>query len=272
MATPQTREQLKQYCLRRLGFPVIEINIDDAQIEDRMDDALQFFAEYHFDGVERTYLSKQVTQTDIDRKYIDLTEPTLEDASNNIVAAPALDPFGKSIISVVRCFQLFDTLGGTGMFDARYQIALNDLYGLRTNTYSDSLTIYNFTRSHMQMLQDMLTPEKAVTFSRVTNRIYLDMDWKTHAVKGNYLVFEAYKILDPNLYGEIFNDRLLKEYCTAKIKEQWGMNLSKFNNVSLPGGVTLNGGEILQSARQEIQALEEQVQNKYELPPQFYVG
>jgi hypothetical protein len=272
MAKPQTREELKQYCLRRLGFPVIEINIDDAQIEDRIDDALQFFAEYHFDGVERCYLSKQVTQTDIDNKYIDLTQPTPADATYNIVAAPALDPEGKNIISVIRCFQLFDTLGGTGMFDARYQIALNDLYGLRTNTYSDSLITYNYTRSHMQLLQDMLTPEKAVNFSRVTNRIYLDMDWKTHAVVGNYLVFEAYRILDPNLYGEIFNDRLLKEYCTARIQEQWGMNLSKFNNVSLPGGVTLNGGEILQSARQQIETLEQQVQNKYELPPNFFVG
>lgn len=272
MSTPLSRDGLKQYCLRRLGYPVIEINIDDAQIEDRIDDALQFFAEYHFDGVERVYLRKQITQTDIDRGYIDLTEPTLEDASKNIVAAPALDPNGKSIISVVRCFQLFDTLGGTGMFDARYQIALNDLYGLRTNTYSDSLITYNYTRSHMQLLQDMLTPEKSVRFSRVTNKIYVDMDWKNIAKLGEFMLFEAYKILDPALYGEIYNDRLLKEYTTAIIKEQWGMNLSKFNNVSLPGGVTLNGTEILQSAKQEKQALEEQVQNKYELPPHFFVG
>jgi hypothetical protein len=272
MAQPQTREQLKQYCLRRLGYPVIEINIDDAQIEDRIDDALQFFAEYHFDGVERCYLRKQITQEDIDQKYIDLTLPTLADPSKGIEAAPALDPNGKSIISVIRCFQLYDTLGGTGMFDARYQIALNDLYGLRTNTYSDSLISYNFTRSHMQMLQDMLTPEKAVTFSRVTNRIYVDMDWETHPVIGNYMMFEAYRVLDPETYGEIFNDRLLKEYCTYRIQEQWGMNLSKFNNVSLPGGVTLNGGEILSSARENIKELEQQVQNKYELPPNFFVG
>ena len=272
MAQPQTREELKQYALRRLGYPVIEINVDDTQIEDRIDDALLFFAEYHFDGVERCYLRKQITQTDIDRKYIDLTEPTLVDASKGIAAAPALDPQGKHIISVVRCFQLFDTLGGTGMFDARYQIALNDMYGLRTNTYSDSLISYNITRSHMQMLQDMLTPEKAVTFSRVTNRIYLDMDWSTHAGLGQYLVFEAYRVLDPETYGEIYNDRLLKEYCTFKIQEQWGMNLSKFNQVSLPGAVTLNGGEILQVARDKIDNIEQQVQNKYELPPNFFVG
>jgi hypothetical protein len=270
--TPTSREQLKQYCLRRLGYPVIEINIDDSQIEDRIDDALQFFSEYHFDGVERCYLKKQITQQDIDNRYIDLLEPTVADASKGIEAAPALDPDGKSIITVIRCFQLFDTLGGTGMFDARYQIALNDLYGLRTNTYSDSLIGYNYTRSHMQMLQDMLTPEKAITFSRVTNKIYIDMDWTTHTTVGNYMMFEAYRVLDAETYGEIYNDRLLKLYTTAKIKEQWGANLSKFSGISLAGGITLNGQEIYSDARQEIEKLENEVQSKYEAPPNFFVG
>lgn len=274
MATPFTREELKQYALRRLGYPVIEINVDDAQIEDRIDDSLQFFADYHFDGVEKVYIPKQITQKDIDRRYIDLTEPTEEDntTSPKIKAAPAIDPNGQSIISVVRAFQLFDTLGGTGMFDARYQIALNDLYGLRTNTYSDSLQIYNYTRSHMQMLQDLLTPEKAVRFSRVTNKIFVDMDWKTHPKVGEYMMFEAYQVLDPEKYGEIYNDRVLKQYVTAKIKEQWGRNLSKFDGVSLPGGVSLNGLRILNEALEEIRKLEEEIQSKYELPPMFFVG
>lgn len=274
MATPFTREELKQYALRRLGYPVIEINVDDAQIEDRIDDSLQFFAEYHFDGVEKVYLPKQITQKDIDRAYIDLKEPTEEDNTTSpaIKAAPALDPTGQSIISVIKAFQLFDTLGGTGMFDARYQIALNDLYGLRTNTYSDSLQIYNYTRSHMQMLQDLLTPEKAVRFSRVTNKIFVDMDWKTHPKVGEYMMFEAYQVLDPEKYGEIYNDRILKQYVTAKIKEQWGRNLSKFDGVSLPGGVSLNGLRILNEAMEEIRKLEEEIQNKYELPPMFFIG
>lgn len=270
--TPTTREQLKQYCLRKLGYPVIEINIDDAQIEDRIDDALQFFAEYHFDGVEKCYLKKQITQTDIDRRYIELTEATEEDTENNIVAAPALDPTGNSIISVIRCFQLFDTLGGTGMFDARYQIALNDLYGLRTNTYSDSLIGYNYTRSHMQMLQDMLTPEKTVNFSRVTNRIYVETDWNTHMKVGEYVLFEAYRILDPEQYGEVYNDRILKEYCTAKIKEQWGANLAKFSGIVLAGGITLNGNEIYGDAKDTIDRIEKEIQDKYETPPNFMVG
>lgn len=274
MATPFTREELKQYALRRLGYPVIEINVDDAQIEDRIDDSLQFFADYHFDGVEKVYIPKQITQKDIDRRYIDLTEPTEEDNTTNpkIKAAPAIDPTGQSIISVVRAFQLFDTLGGTGMFDARYQIALNDLYGLRTNTYSNSLQIYNYTRSHMQMLQDLLTPEKSIRFSRVTNKIYVDMDWETHPQIGEYMMFEAYQVLDPEKYGDIYNDRMLKQYVTAKIKEQWGRNLSKFDGVSLPGGVSLNGLRILNEAQEEIRKLEDEIQSKYELPPIFFVG
>ena len=269
---PNSREELKEYCLRRLGYPVIQINIDDSQIEDRLDDALQYFSEYHFDGVERVYLPKQITQADIDRRYIDLKEGVTENTTLGLKTAPALDPTGRQIVSVVRCFQLFDTLGGTGMFDARYQIALNDLYGLRTNTYSDSLISYDITRRHMQMLQDMLTPEKTVEFSRVTNRIYINMDWKTHTEVGSYLMFEAYKILDPEQYTEIYNDWMLKKYCTAIIKFQWGQNLSKFSNVALPGGVTFDASTILTEARQEMQQIEEQIQSKYELPPNFMVG
>jgi hypothetical protein len=274
MAKPSTREQLKDYCLRRLGYPVVQINVDDSQIEDRVDDALQFFAEYHFDGVERVYLRKQVTQQDIERGYIDLTQPTLAatDDGIEIKAAPALDPDGNSIISVIRCFQLFDTLGGLGMFDAKYQIALNDLYGLRTNTYGDSLIGYNITRSHMQMLQDMLTPEKMIEFSRVTNRIYVETNWSEKMTKGDYLVFEAYKILDPSLYPEIYNDRLLKMYLTALIKQQWGLNLSKFSGMSLPGGVSFNGANMASEAKSEVEKIENEIQAKYELPPQGFIG
>lgn len=275
MAKPQSRAELKDYCMRRLGWPVVQINVDDSQIEDRVDDALQFFAEYHFDGVERTYFSKQVTQEDIDNGYIDLTKPTLADTDTDgivIKAAPAIDPDGNSIISVVRCFQLFDTLGGLGMFDAKYQIALNDLFGLRTNTYGDSLIGYNLTRSHMQMLQDMLTPEKSIRFSRVTNKIYVETNWKEKMTKGDYLVFEAYRILNPALYPEIYNDRLLKMYLTALIKLQWGLNLSKFSGMSLPGGVSFNGTNMASEAKAEVEKIEEEVQSRYELPPQGFIG
>ena len=98
------------------------------------------------------------------------------------------------------------------------------------------------------------------------------MDWKYQTSIGQYLMFEAYRALDPEVYGEIYNDRLLKLYATAKIKEQWGANLSKFSGVVLAGGITLNGSEIYSEARQEIEKLESEVQSKYETPPQFYVG
>ena len=272
---PTSRQELKDYCLRRLGYPVIQINVDDQQMEDRLDDALQYFSEYHFDGVERVYIPKQITQKDIDNRYIDLTqptEPTADELAMGIKAAPAIDPTGRDIVSVVRLFQLYDTLGGTGMFDAKYQIALNDMYGLRTNTYGDSLITYDITRRHMTMLQDMLTPEKIVEFSRVTNRIYIGMDWAAQATLGNFMMFEAWKILDPQKYPEIYNDLLLKKYCTAVIKFQWGQNLSKFSGVSLPGGVSFDASAILQESRQEMQQIEEQIQLKYEIPPGFITG
>jgi len=274
MAIPASRDGLKDYCLRRLGYPVIQINVDDAQIEDRIDDALQLFSEYHFDGVEKVYIRKQVEQKDVDRGYIDITEPTVADANAEIpiVAAPAIDPDGRSIISIVKCYQLFDTLGGSGMFDARYQIALNDLYGLRSNTYSQSMITYAITRSHMQMLQDLLTPEKSVEFSRVTNRIYVNMDWKGQTHIGEYMMFEGYKILNPEIYTDIYNDMLLKRYTTALIQQQWGSNMMKFGGVELPGGITLNGSDIFNQATNEVSRIETDIQSKWELPPQFIVG
>jgi len=275
MAKIQTRQELKDYCLRRLGYPVIEINVDDSQIEDRLDDALLLFSEMHYDGVERVFLPKQITETDIQQKYIDLTVATEADESKNIVAAPPMDPDGNSIISVVRVFQLFDTLGGSAgvnIFDAKYQIALNDLFGL----YSSGLVVgslqhYDITRRHLGLLQDYLTPENTVRFSKVTNKIYLDTDWKQLSA-GDFFLFEAYKILDPEVYTEIYNDRLLKAYATSLIKKQWGSNLSKYNGIALAGGVTLNGSQIFQEALQEIDLLEKEFSSRYELPPDFMVG
>jgi hypothetical protein len=278
MARIQTRQELKDYCLRRLGYPVIEINVDDAQIEDRLDDALLLFSEMHYDGTERVFLPKQVTQADIDRRYIDLEEATVADESKGIVAAPAMDPDGNSILSIVRVFQLFNTLGGSAgvnIFDAKYQIALSDMFGLYSSTGSGftmgSIQHYDITKRHLGLLQDYLTPEKAVRFSKVTNKIYLDTDWKNFMV-GDWVMFEAYKILDAEEYPEIYNDRLLKAYTTALIKKQWGSNLSKYNGIALAGGVTLNGSQIFTEAIQEIDLLEKEMSSRYELPPDFMVG
>jgi len=274
MGKPASRQALKDYCLRKLGYPVIKINVDDAQIEDRIDDALQFFAEYHFDGIEKVYARKQIEKRDIDRGYLDLTERTIADPNSfiPILAADPIDPDGQSIVSVLKIFQLYDTLGGTGMFDARYQIALNDLYGLRTNTYSQSMITYAITRSHMQMLQDLLTPEKTLEYSRVTNKLYVNMDWKEQAWLGQYIMFEAYRVLDPNKYTDIYNDRTLKKYTAELIKQQWGSNMMKFGGIELPGGITLNGIDVFNEASAQVDRIENDISSKFELPPQFFVG
>jgi len=247
MAKPTSRATLKEYALRSLGAPVIEINVDDAQLEDRIDDALQFFAEYHFDGVEKTYLKHQVTQDDIDNEYITVSD---------------------SVISVTKLFQFSE--GTVNLFDVRYQMALNDFYGLRNP--NQSMVQYDITKRHLSLIQDILSPEKSIRFSRVTNQIKIDMDWSEEVDVGDYLVAEAYAVLDPETYTEIYNDRLLKRYVIELFRRQWGSNLSKFEGIQLPGGVTFNGREIMERAQAEIDKIEENVQLMYELPPDFMVG
>ena len=250
MAKPNSRQQLKDYALRRLGYPVIEINVDDSQIEDRVDDALQFFAEYHFDGVEKMFYKHQVTSSDITNGYIDMND------------------VDSSIISVTRLFQFSDST--INMFDIRYQMALNDFYGLRSGL--SNISYYDSIKRHLALIQQTLDPEKQIRFSRVTNKLYVDMDWSEDIEANDYLMVEAYTILDPETYTEIYNDRLLKQYTTSLIKRQWGANLSKFENIQLPGGVSFNGTQLFEQAQQEIEKIEEEVQLKYELPPNFMVG
>ncbi len=250
MAQPATRQQLKDYALRRLGDPVIEINVDDAQVEDRLDDALQFFAEYHFDGVQKQFYKHQLTSDDMTNEYIDMNQ------------------VDSSVISVTRIFEQGNN--SVNMFDVRYQMALNDFYGVRTGM--GNLAQYDITKRHLALIQQMLDPEKAVRFSRVTNKLLIDTDWSENFSVGDFVVIEAYSILDPNTYTEIYNDRLLKEYVTSLIKRQWGMNLSKFQNITLPGGLSYNGAELYSQGQEEITKIEEEVQLKYELPPDFMVG
>ena len=250
MAQPATRQQLKDYALRRLGDPVIEINVDDSQVEDRLDDALQFFAEYHFDGVQKQFYKHQLTADDITNEYIDMNQ------------------VDSSVITVTRIFEQGNN--SVNMFDVRYQMALNDFYGVRTGM--GNMAQYDITKRHLALIQQMLDPEKAVRFSRVTNKLLIDTDWSEQFTVGDFVVIEAYSILDPDTYTEIYNDRLLKEYVTSLIKRQWGMNLSKFQNITLPGGLSYNGAELYSQGQEEITKIEEEVQLKYELPPDFMVG
>ena len=264
MATPTTREELKQYALRKLGAPVIEINVDDAQLEEALDDSLQIFAEYHFDGVEKVFYKYAVTETDITNGFIDVNNI----GSTGPNASPQVSP-GSSIVSVYKVFQFDEGGAGTNMFSVNYQLALSDVYGIRA---PGNMSQYAITQGYIQMLQDMLSPEKAVRFSRVTDRIYIDMDFDDLLNAGDFLLIEAYASLDPATYTDIFNDILLKKYTTAAFKYQWGTNLMKYQGINLPGGVQFNADQLMSQAKEEMERIEETLQDKYELPANFWVG
>jgi len=268
MATPSTRETLKQYCLRNLGKPVIDINVDDDQVEDRIDEALQYFAQYHVDGVERMYLKYLVTADDITRMTTDASESVTDNSvttawkqSANFLVVPS------SVISVVNVFPLSDR-ANLNMFDVRYQLRLNDLYDFS----STSIVHYQMTMQHLDFLDHILVGEKPMRFNQLSNRLYVDMDWGTDITAGEYLIFEVYRKVDPDTYTDLYDDIYLKRYLTALIKRQWGQNLSKFSGTAMLGGVTLNGPELFSSAIEEQQKLEEEIRLNYEEPPHMQQG
>tara|TARA_R110002012_G_scaffold204050_1_gene373614 strand:- start:18495 stop:19301 length:807 start_codon:yes stop_codon:yes gene_type:complete len=268
MAAPNSKQGIIDYAFRRLGAPVIEINVDQEQAEERVDDALQFFSERHFDGVERVYYQYQLTGDDIDNKYID---------TNSIGPANGSGgdgPTGRDILSIVRVFP-FGDLSTVNMFDVRYQMALTDYFGINRGLGAQSsmgMARFSSTKQYINMIQQIFDPEKSISFSKVTNRLHIEMDWKRDIQSGEYIVIEAFSSLNPEVFNEIYNDRLLKEYVTALVKRQWGINLSKFDGVQLPGGVSLRGGQIYQEALAEIAQIEQRVYSEYELPTDFQVG
>jgi hypothetical protein len=318
MAKPATRAQFKDYCLRRLGHPVIEINVDEDQIEDRVDDALQFFHDYHFDGCEKIYMKHKFTQEDIDRRWIYCPDP--------VIFVTSVLPFDDSNSSI-------------NMFDLRYQLRLHDLYDFTSVSYVS----YEITMQHIRTLNILFSGTPQYRFSRHLNRLFLDIDWSRDAQLGKYVVMECYRSLIPDnialtgtltgntssnvLTGtattfdrdliendlvslsdgqtvqvnrinsptqieilgslsanisnvtmtkvgvtDVWNDRFLKQYATAKIKEQWGMNMKKFGGIQLPGGVTLNGKETYDEAVLEIQKIEEEMQSYNILPSEMLMG
>jgi len=272
MAEPATRETLKQYALRALGKPVIEINADDDQLEDRLDEALQYFAQYHYDGVERMYLKHLITSADVARARSD-TSVTATDTADNSVTATWKEgdnwiPLPSSVISVVQVFP-FEESATNNMFDIRYQLRLNDLYDLSTT----SIIHYDMTMKHLDYLQHILVGEVPIRFNEHKNRLYLDMDWENDIEPDvDYIVVECWRKLDPTTYTDIYDDMFLKRYTTTLLKRQWGSNLSKFGGVAMLGGVTMNGETIYTQAIEEQQRLEEQIQLAYELPPMHMIG
>ena len=268
MAVPSTKATLKEYCLRALGKPVIDINVDDDQVDDRIDEAVQYFCQYHTDGVERMYLKYLVTEADITRMTTDSSESITQGSVTtawkqgaNFLVVPA------SVISVVNVFPLSDR-ANLNMFDVRYQLRLNDLYDFS----STSVIHYDMVLRNLDMLDHILVGEKPIRFNQYNNKLFVDMDWKTDITVGEYLVIECFRKLDPTVMTDVYNDIYLKRYVTALLKKQWGSNLSKFNGVAMLGGVTLNGQQIFSEALQDIQKLEEEIRGTYETPVTYMIG
>ena len=272
MATPTTKATLKSYCLRNLGYGVIDINVSDDQADDRLDEALQYFSQYHYDGVERMYLKHLITTADVARARSDTSE-TATDTGDNSVTATWKEgdnwiPIPSSVLSDVQVFPFAES-ATNNMFDIRYQLRLNDLYDLSTT----SIIHYDMTMKHLDYLQHILVGETPIRFNEHKNRLYLDMDWDNDIVADvDYIVIECWRKLDPTTYTDIYDDMFLKRYTTTLLKRQWGSNLSKFGGVAMLGGVTMNGETIYTQAIEEQLRLEEQIQLAYELPPMHMIG
>ena len=257
MAEITSRAQFKDYCLRRLGFPVIDINVDDDQVEDRIDDALQYWHDYHFDGLQKVYWIKRIDQTDVDNHYLDVTEA--QDRSNTAM----------EITGITRIFPIQDSQATVSMFDLRYQLRLNELYDFTSASYIN----YTLTQQHLRSLELLFTGEIPIRFQRHTQRLYIDWAWgKSQAPVGTVVVAECYALVNPDNFGKVWTDRWLKEYATALIKKQWGSNLKKFGGIQLPGGVILNGDKIFDEAEQEKIKLEEDMEKNYGGMLEFYMN
>ena len=248
MAVPNSRQTLIDYCLRTLGEPVLEVNVDEDQVSDRIDEALQFYQEYHSDAIYKVYHKHQITAADITNEYIAIPD---------------------AITTVQRIFPLNDENSSINMFDARYQIHLNDIFDLRN---AGALSNYYQTQQYMSTIDLLLNGTEQVRFNRHMNRLYIDADWGEDLKENDYVIVDAYRIVDPDTHTDVYNDMFLKRYAVALIKKQWGANLIKFEGMQLPGGVTLNGRQLYDDAVTEIAAVEEQMQLKYEMPPDFFMG
>ena len=247
MAQPTTRVEFREWCLRKLGKPVIEINVDRDQVEDRIDEALSYYWDYHFDGTEKTYLKHQVTQTDRDNGYIDVPE--------NIIGAVNIFPLNMSYLSP------------SNMFSAQYQFVLNHIHEIA----SYNMTNYVMSMSHLQFMEEILVGKQSIRYNRHVNRLYIDTNW-SHLEVGMWIVAECYSIVDPTVYTDVWKDRWLQNYATAKIKYQWGSNLTKFVGMTMPGNVQFNGEQILNDAMNDISALEEEMISSYSLPVADMIG
>lgn len=246
MTRPTTREEFKTKCLRKLGAPVLDINVDDEQLEDLIDDGLDWFYDYHFDGSHRVLYRHQITQTDIDNRYVDLDE---------------------TWIGVSRIMPINDSYSTTNLFNIRYQFHLNDLFNI---SYT-SIVPYYQAMTYVSELEQLFVGEQPIRYNRHRNRLQIDMDWDQITV-GEFIIIDGYQKTDPDNWSDVWSDRWLNRYVTALFKRQWGGNMKKFGGVQLPGGVELNGKEIYDEAQDEIQRLEEEMIVSYSMLDSHIIG
>lgn len=248
MANPTNREELKQFCLRKLGKPVLEINVADEQLEDRIDDALKMYHDFHYDGIERVIIQHEVTQDNIDNGFIQLSD---------------------TVISIEKILDLNTGSSNEILFDAQFHMTWDALYAF--NQTPTQMQYYTATQENLNLINQILNGKQLLRYRRHTDKLYIDMDWDKMDV-GNYIVIQAYQIIDPDVYPQVWADRWLREYTTELFKEQWGTNLTKYSGVQMPGGLTFNGEKILDDAKTRLRELEQELRDTYEEPPTFYMG
>jgi hypothetical protein len=281
MAIPSSRQGLVDYCKRKLGYPVLEINVADEQIDDLVDDALQVFHERHFDGIEKMYLKYKIQQSFLDRIQarggnqsagittttgsanitgIGTTTFTFEE-NQNFIQVP------DTVIGIEKIWKIDNRSISTNLFSVNYQLFLNEIYWFT----STELLNYTMTKRYLEDIDWILHPDKAIRFNKRQNRLYLDTDYSS--IKADdYLIIECYRILNPNDFTKVYNDSFIKPYLTALIKRQWGQNMMKFQGVKLPGGIELNGRQMYEDAEKELEKLKERMTYDYELPPMDLIG
>lgn len=243
---PTDRTTFKDWCLRRLGAPVIEINVDDDQVDDRVDEALIYFGDYHFEGTESVLFKYQITDTDVINKYITLP---------------------PNIIGAVDIFPVAMGLNTNNLFNIRYQIALNDLYTLT----SVSMIPYYMAMQHIQFLEYILVGKQPFRYNRHINQFHIDMDW-SFMIPGSFIIIQAYQLVDPDVYTGMWSDRWLQRYATCLIKQQWGNNTKKFGNMQMPGGLVFTGQQMYDEAMKEREELEAEMLNSWSLPSNVFIG
>ena len=268
MAKPTSKAELKEYALRRLGKPVLEINVSDDQCDDAIDYTLQKFQQFHYDGAERVYLKHKITQADLDRaKDTNDTTTTSVAGNSTWLESNTYIEIPQHILSIEGIFSFTDK-GTANIFDIRYQMRLNDLYDFTSTQFYH----YYMIQQHLGTIDFLLEGIKPTRYIATQNRLYLDMDWQADVLLDQYFVIKCWRALDPLTWTEIYDNMWVKDYVSAKIKKQWGSNMTKFQNVQMPGGVTLNGEMIYNDAVQELKDLDEQLRQQWETPPLDMIG